>query len=598
MSSEPGPLRLDRTPYLRQVLDDLTDPAVEEVVLMCGTQLGKTTVMLIALAHVISVDPGPVMCVLPTLDTAKRFSRQRVAPLVAANADLAARVASPAARDAGNTLLLKSFAGGLLVIAGANSPAGLASMPARTLLLDEIDDYPEDCGGQGDPVRLVLARQDTFPRRRRVLASSPKRPRGESLIEAAYDRGTACRYEVACPECGHWQALVWAQVREHPSGWPRYECAACKAGIEEHHKTALLAGGRWVPGNPDAAVRSYRLSSLYSPLGWLSWRALWDEWQDATARVDRGDYEALRAFTNTRLAETWSRPAEHLRPDDLRSRAEAYPLRVVPAAALVLVAGVDVQDDRWEIGVWGCSPGGGLWAVDHVVVPGDPGDPEDWARLDAALRVVYPHALGGGLRIESAAVDSGGHYTHDVYRYVRALPSGRKVIAVKGVGHHATPIVGRVSSVDVNWRGGVLKSGLRLWSVGTSQAKDLLYSRIRAGLVHLSAELPEEWYQQITAEHRVPVRTATGVRSRWVLRDLRARNEVLDCAVYALAAAERLGVARWAAGYWRRIEDRLKAQPVTPSSEVPAASRADAPARVSLPRAVMRRRASPARTRR
>jgi phage terminase large subunit GpA-like protein len=565
MSAEPGPIRLDRTPYLRQIFADLADPKIEEIDLMFATQLGKSTALLALLGYVVDHEPAPMMLVLPTLDVAKKFSKQRIAPLIAANDCLRTKIREARSRDSDNTTLVKGFAGGMLVITGANSPAGLASMPAKIVLMDEVDDYPDDAGGQGEPTRIVTARQDTFARRKRVKSSSPKRPKGRSMIEADFERGTRCRYYVPCPHCEHRQTLRWQQIqwRKDPEPQPdsaAYVCEACGALIEEHHKTAMLAAGEWRADNPGAANRSYHLNSLYSPLGWLSWRTVVEEFLHAKARADAGSPEALRTWINTRLAETWEKQAEKLAVNELQAMAIDQPLRIVPAGALLLVAFVDVQDDRFEVAVWGLGEGGDdMYTVDHLVIPANPGLEADWAKVDAALAARYPHALGGDCGIEAAAVDTGGHFTHDVYRFVRRMPSARKVAATKGMDRPGLPVLGKASVVDVNWRGGVIKHGVKLWFVGVNAAKDLLFARIKAGRVHMSRALPEAWFEQLAAEHRVLHRTARGERTVWVKKTPNARNEALDCAVGALWCAERLGVSRWPKKYWEVLRQRVVA---------------------------------------
>src|SRR5690606_16788633 len=65
-------------------------------------------------------------------------------------------------RDSGNTKFLKRFPGGSWKFSGANSAASLASKPARVLLLDEPDRYPINVDGEGSPIKLARARQQTF----------------------------------------------------------------------------------------------------------------------------------------------------------------------------------------------------------------------------------------------------------------------------------------------------------------------------------------------------------------------------------------------------------------------------------------------------
>jgi phage terminase large subunit GpA-like protein len=587
-SAEPGPWRTERTPYMRQILRDLSDSsAAAEVVLMFGTQLSKSESGNNWLGYIIDHVPGPMMLIQPTVDLAKRYSKQRIAPMIRACPVLAGKVRESRSRDSGNTTLLKEFPGGLVVITGANSAAGLASMPCRYIHADEVDDYPLDVDGQGEPLQIATARQDTFSRRRLLVTSSPKRPKGLSLIEARYDAGTRFRYQVACPHCGHYQRLVWAGEEEQPGlrfwdddpATAAYVCAGCGVRIDEHHKTAMLAGGVWVAEAPDAPVRSYHLSSLYSPLGWFSWRKLAAEYLVAKEAAARGDPQPRKTWINTRLAETYREEGARLDEDWLRKRAGARPLRTVPASCLVLTAGVDTQDNRLEVLVWAWGPGDECAIVDVGQIWGDPsqterlagGQPTVWERLDAFLEQRYRHESGNTLGVEAVAVDTGGHCTHAVYAYCRVRHATRvraggaewvrRTYAIKGMDRPGMPVKGKASPVDVNWRGGVVKQGVKLWLAGVTAAKDWWHAHLRVkdvgpGFVHLASDLPDEFYQQMTSEQRVLARTARGQRYVWV-KDSGKRNEAWDCSVYALFAAHALDLHRFTDAMWQRLRERV-----------------------------------------
>ena len=81
------------------------------------------------------------------------------------------RVKPSRSRDSGNTILSKEFLGGVLILTGANSAVGLRSMPARYLFLDEVDGYPGDIEGEGEPILLAERRSSTFQRRKVLLVS-------------------------------------------------------------------------------------------------------------------------------------------------------------------------------------------------------------------------------------------------------------------------------------------------------------------------------------------------------------------------------------------------------------------------------------------
>ncbi|HFB98050.1 MAG TPA: phage terminase large subunit family protein, partial [Bryobacterales bacterium] len=246
-SSEPGPWRTARTPYLREIMDALSPASpIERVVFMKGAQVGATETGNNMIGYVIHHAPGPMLAVLPTVEMAKRNSRQRIDPLIEESEVLKGRVRPARSRDSGNTVLAKEFPGGILVMTGANSAVGLRSMPVRYLFLDEVDGYPGDVDGEGDPVALAEARTRTFSRRKIYVVSTPT-IKGVSRIEREYEASDQRRYFVPCPHCGHMQWLQFERLRWE-KGEPEtahYLCENCETPIEEHHKTAMLENGEW-----------------------------------------------------------------------------------------------------------------------------------------------------------------------------------------------------------------------------------------------------------------------------------------------------------------------------------------------------------------
>jgi phage terminase large subunit GpA-like protein len=582
-SAEPGPYRVARTPYAREPMDCLSAQSpVEEVVLMWGAQTSKTTVMSNWIGYLADVNPGPAMIVQPTIDLAKRYSRQRLVPMIEESPRLRTKVRENRSRDEANTTLLKEYPGGFLAIAGANSAAALRSMPVRDLATDEEDGYPLDVDGEGDPVQLAKARQTTFARRKHLRTSTPT-TKGVSRIEAAFDASDRCRYHVPCPHCGELQPLVWGTSTphglrwdKHPDGTPdpstvRYVCRANGCEIREHHKPAMLAAGVWVPDNPGAAagkIRGFQLSSLYSPLGWLSWSDLVIEWHRATDAARTGDTSLLRVFVNTRLAETYEEDGDRADEHQLRRRAADIPLRQVHWGLLVCTLGVDVQGDRLEAYLWGWGRGLERQLVDRQVIHGDPAIPESepispWAALTEYRRLPITHASGRTVPLLACMIDSGGHHTQAVYSYVRAHGHAH-VHAVKGSSQSGRAILGKPTDQDVTWRGTKLKRGVKLWPIGTDTAKQNVYGALRntepgPGYVWLSKHLPGEVFEQITSERLVTRYVKGRPRLEWV-KPAGRRNEALDCAVYALAAAHYAGLDRWRDAEWARWEARVQSR--------------------------------------
>lgn len=564
-SAEPGRWRTSRTPYLREIMDCLsTRSHVEEVVFMKAAQIGGTEVILNALGYFIDHAPGPAILVQPTEGTAKKFSRQRVEPLIATTPRLRTKVIPSRSREGGNTVLGKEYPGGVLVIAGANSAVNLRSMPAQYALMDEIDGYPADVDDEGSPVELVEVRQQTFVRRKRIKVSTPTLA-GQSAIEEAYANSDRRRYYVPCPDCGEMQPLefarlTWSKLGLEPEA-AVYECRACEYPIPEHHKSAMLEAGDWVAARPEAdpRVRGYHLNALYAPIGWLSWGQIARRFVRVHKNPDK-----FRVFVNTVLGEAWAGTGEAPEWEPLMRRRETFRLGTVPRGVLMLTAGVDVQKDRVEVEVVGWGRGKQSWTVDRFMLAGDSDDLEagPWAALDEVVARQYPHAAGVEMPIALMAVDSG-NFTQTVYAWTKRHP-GNRVIAVKGIDHGAI-LVGAPRAVEITLRGRKLKRGARMWPVAVNLAKTELYGWLKLempiaggqappGFCHFSQDLDAEYFKQLTAEQLVPHRNRRGfVRMAWQVIPGR-QNHALDQRVYARAAASLAGIDRWKERDWLRLE--------------------------------------------
>jgi phage terminase large subunit GpA-like protein len=587
-SAEPGPWRTDRTPYLREIMDCFSSRSdVEEVVFMSAAQIGKTEALLNALGYFIDHAPGPIMLVWPDLTTAKRGSRQRVGPLITDTPKIAEKIAPAKSRDSANTVLEKSFTGGHLVIAGAQSAAALRSMPAQYALMDEIDAWPIDVEEEGSPIALVEARQRTFARRKRGKFSTPTIA-GRSAIEAAHERGDARKYFVPCPMCGAFQTLefsrlVWTKL-ELPPAAAVYECEACGGFIRNHQKSVMLAAGEWRATNPGRGagkIRSYHLNALYAPVGWISWGEIATEFVE----VEK-DPEKFRVFVNTVLGEVWKSKGEAPEWENLYRRREAYATSMIPPGALVLTAGVDVQKDRLVYEIVGWGRGKRSWSIDAGEIAGDTDDLErgPWPQLDAMMARTYPHAEAPDVEqpIRVVAVDSQ-YRTQTVYTWAKKYPG--RAFPIRGVDHGAS-IIGTPQAIEVTISGKKRKRGGRQWPIAVGIVKSELYGWLRLELQKDGTtppgyvrypEYPEEWFRQITAEQLTAHKTRRGyIRLEWEVIKGR-QNHALDARVYARAAAVLAGVDRTNDRDWEAREKFLGV------GQTPAAAAAAARPRTAPP---------------
>jgi phage terminase large subunit GpA-like protein len=589
-SAEPGPWRTDRTPYLREIMDCLSPASpIERTVFMKGAQIGGTECGNNWIGYVIHQAQGPMMAVQPTVEMAKRNSKQRIDPLIEESEVLRTLVRDPRSRDSSNTVLSKEFPGGVLVMTGANSAVGLRSMAARYLFLDEVDGYPGDVDGEGDPINLALARTRTFSRRKVFLVSTPKIT-GMSRIEAAFEESDKRLFFVPCPVCREFQVLKFPQLR-WPKGEPEkavYVCEHCGQEIANHQKQWMLPRGAWrATAKGDGKTAGFHLSSLYSPVGWFSWGEAAKQFEQAQKNPS-----LLQVFVNTVLGETWTLLGEAPDWKKLYDRREQYRIGIVPRGGIFITAGADVQRDRIEVEVIAWGRGKESWSIDYRVFEGDTSRPQVWEKLTGLLNETFTATTGIDLPIIQLAVDSG-YATTEVYEWARR--QGNRVLVVKG-DSRAPAILGAASPIEVGPLGVKIKRGVKVWPVNSGMAKEELYRWLRLerptdedlekGIPHPPGychfpRYSEEYFKQITAEQLV-AKLVKGYRKlEW--QKMRERNEALDCRVYARAAAARVGLDRFQEKHWRVVADRMGI-PVQSQRPAPQQPPSPAPAPMQTPR--------------
>lgn len=562
-SAEPGRWRTSRVPYARAWMDSFNDPYIHTIVLKTSSQVAKSETLNNVAGYLIDHDPCPILMIQPTIDRMKDYSKKRIAPMIRDTPCLAATVHDEKSRDGDNTVLSKGFIGGHLLMAGANAASGLASNPIRVILADEVDRYPQDVDGEGDPLSLAIVRTTTFTNRKICITSTPT-IKGQSRIEEEYDRSDKRRYFVPCPECGEMQTLkfgnlVWETDPDDPNKVTscHYACEAQGCAIEPHHKLWMLEpenGAEWVAERPHTGIVGFEINALYSV--WLTWTEIAERFIKANNEAKRGKPELLKTFVNTILGECWDTANEASDIQGLENRVEEY-LATVPAGTLLITAGVDTQPDRLEVEIVGWGLGEENWSIDYHILWGDTNHPQVWSELLAVLtsplECEREDSTGTRIKryIDATCIDSGGHNTQAVYNFCRNN-SGRRILAVKGSSAGAKEIITR--------RPTKLKGGTLLYAVGTEIIKDKLFGHLKTpepgeGYAHfpgfineagfIEPSYDEEYFKQLTAEKRKPKirkfdKNDPYGRSQWVYVKIRSRNEALDCRVYAIAALYHL----------------------------------------------------------
>ncbi|RII32886.1 phage terminase large subunit family protein [Clostridium chromiireducens] len=524
-SAEPGQWRTDRASYQREIMDATNDPEVETVVVMSSAQVGKSEIILNIIGYFMDYDPSPMLLLQPTLEMAEAFSKDRLAPMLRDTPVLKDKIGDAKARNSGNTLLHKTFPGGHITMAGANSPSSLASRPIRVVLADEVDRYPLSAGTEGDPVNLAAKRTTTFWNRKKVYVSTPT-IKGASRIETEYEDSTMEQWCLPCPYCGKHQPLTWGQLRFEDA---TMECLFCRErGTEAEWKSGK---GEWRARRKHRNKRGFHLNELASP--WKRWTDIIEDFREAKKNT-----ETLKVWVNTSLGESWEEQGEKADEETLMKRRERYNCQV-PDKVLVLTAGVDTQDDRLEVEIVGWGMGKESWGVEYKAFYGDPSQSAIWSQLDSYLSRTWTYASGQGIVISCTCIDSGGHYTSEVYKFCKAREH-RRIFAVKGQGGDGIPFVGRASRTN--------REKAALFNLGVDQGKETLLSRLKLefegeGYCHFPMEgdrgYDEAYFKGLTSEKRIIKYYKGKPKVEW-LKKSGTRNEPLDIRNYATAALEIL----------------------------------------------------------
>jgi phage terminase large subunit GpA-like protein len=569
------------------MMDFMSDDRIHDLYIIKSKRVGYTKMVTAFLAYCIAHLRRNLALWQPTDDDRDSYVKSEIDPVLD-QIEAVKALRKTKGKDA-DTIRLKQFRHSVVHLLGGKAARAFRRITVAVAILDEWSKFDARIEKTGDAKGLAKGRLEGAPYPKFIGGTTP-------LLKGIDQAETACeladglvRFHIECPLCGVDHPLEWGG-KEKKSGFKwdkndpssvRHVCPHCHGSITQADYLRQCNGdwkmGAWVcskTGKRYGSDRTWRDSagmpcrppaslgvhvwSAYSPQ--RDWPSIVKEYLEALAASAKGDHGPLQLFVNETLGETWELRGD--RSDDhalqARAKAEGLPIGTVPKGALVLTAGVDVQRDRWEIGVWGWARGMESWTVDHAIIEGNPASEEDWARVTAYLQRRYPQAFhGGSLGLSAISIDSSDQ-TQDVYNWVRKnqniLPQLR---AVKGSSEENKPILMPASSVEVNWKGQKWLGGLKLWQVGTDTAKDLLLGQLALenpgpGFVHIAADLPREWFEQITAEQRVLSKVNGKESYRWLKR--RPRNEVLDCRVYATHAAFGKGLDTYTDARWREIE--------------------------------------------
>lgn len=548
-AAEPGPWRTERTPYLREPMNAWTDPKVRHIVMVAASQVGKSEFLNNCIGYVIDQDPGSILFVHPTTIDAKEYSKLRIAPMIRDCPTLRTKVAEVKSRDSGNTILQKTYPGGILTMCGSTEAHALASKPIRYVLGDERDRWATSAGNEGDPWGLAMARQTTFYNAKSGEVSTPT-VKNASAIEASFATGTMERWKSRCPHCGEYHEINWTDIRfdydeNLIAGHKTYKvqniyyvCPSCACVSTELQMKRAPA--RWEAENPDAyeqGTRSFWLNAFVSQ--WATWESIILKYLNAI-----GNTKKMQVVYNTCFGLLWEDRGDLQDEDSLMARREEYPAEL-PDGVLVLTAGVDTQDDRMEYEIVGHGSFGETWGVEKGIIMGRPDDDATWDKLDEMVfdRVLH-FGNGVGLKMSMSFVDEGGHFTQDVRMRCRQR-IGKHVFCIKGMPGADKPytappkqmkIVVNQVTVGYCWQ----------YQLGVDSGKQIIMDNLAVQTpgqkyCHFPRrdDYGSAYFAGLLSERLV---YKTNKRQPWVWEKIpgHERNEALDCRNYAMAAFKAL----------------------------------------------------------
>lgn len=599
-------------PYQRAPLCCIGNDEINSVILKKSARIGYTKMLLAAIGYYAEHKRRNIALWQPTDGDRNEFVKTEIDPFLRDVRVLHRVFTALFSRGKDNTLELKKFLGGLLHLKGGTAAGNYRRISIDVAFMDELDAFLRDVDKEGSPVKLAQKRIEgaTFPK---FVAGSTPKTKGFSAIDDEYaSADVRMLFCIPCPECCEYHPLIWSftdskMPRKGGMSWVdgdpetvRHACPHCGTLIDQgqylqlsetHGRYRSEDGGLWLDfegkfttasGVPVAAPKSvaFQIWTAYNPR--VSWSIIVREYLAAKAKEAAGDNTLMKTFINTTLGLSFEEKVEKTNIDVLRDRAKVarYTKGILPMGCLLLLAGCDTQNDRIEVVVWGYGRGMQTWCVEYVIFYGNPSENAIWEDLAGYLfKKEFSHVSGRKARIYASAIDSGGHHTHDVYSFVDDYPDQR-IFAIKGYSGSEKNINQGASLVEINAGGKKKKAGMKLWSVGTNLAKDLLYGRLQIeragpGYVNFYNGLSDEFFAQLGGEDRYERAVQGGFESRWSKN--RARVEVLDCTVYAIWLEIKLNLGNKYGSYWDELEAELQppnydlfADPAPSHAELPA----------------------------
>ena len=526
----------DITPYLIGIMNTLNEDYVRETYFCKGSQIGGTEVLINMLLYIINKSPAPTMIVYPSDDLAKDISNDKLKPAIRLVPEVKANFLENASKE----LRLK-FKTMDLYLRGAGSPSKLASKEIKYLFFDEIDKIGGASQKEASPYNLAMERIKTYKAQSKVYACSTPTI-STNYIWGLHDNADEVRhFFVPCPHCGEHIELLWKQIKfaedelkemsPHDRGkTARYICQLCGCVIEDKHKPKMLRSGEWRAvkkrGIGRAKTVGFWLNSLYSLF--LSWGDIAEEFLKS-----KDNPELLQNFVNSWLAEPWEDTKLKTSKDLVMERQTGLDRMIVPAWAKILTGGVDVQEGSlyYTVRAWGNH------MTSQNIMHGQVASFQD---IEHVMNLEWQREDGERMIVSLALIDSG-FQPDDTYEF--CLTNQEWALPCKG---SSNPMQAHYRISQVN-KPGTKVDGVRLVMVDGGKYKDNIAARMRrengtgSWMVHKDCD--EDYADQVTAEHKISIRKGNGKTVQaWVQKKSHGDNHYLDTEVYAMAAADIVGV--------------------------------------------------------
>jgi len=535
-----------------------------------AAQLGKTTLQFCLVCYYIKCQPGPILVVYPTQNSARKRSQNYLMPLLEHN--LADELTGD---DDDITTFDYRFRTCRVVIGWAGSPDALAGESIRHAILDEEAKYPTRTEAEAAAKDNALARLTAYlPFADSVGATTPNLEHKEGWKDLV--QGTLCRRFVPCPRCAAagtpfdeegnrnrgWQVMYFSRdadrkwfdkdggewtggikwnrdaalTKEERIAGAYYECEDCGAHWTELDRQEVIKRGVWVPMHPEARKYSSHLASWYGPR--VTFAMIVGEWFD-TFR----DPVKRHAFLNNRCAVPFEEEGQAAEESELKKHVlGGHRSGQVPAGTVALLLTADVHDDHVRYRVRAHAADTTSWGVLDGVLP------PDLVHLDTLLARSFLMPGGGKGRINGGLIDARWR-TDEVYQFCLR----HEGLMWACMGHENGKALWWMTKQRVVARpedGLYLGGDVSVVNLVEGRWKTLLFNRFRVsrgepGYWYLEQGLDQRFFFEMGGEVK---REKKDRRGRPVMEWVQVHdNHALDCEKMQLAAQEVFQIAALAA---------------------------------------------------